>query len=410
MTAALVKRYVSPCACAAASYICRTAHGLPVRAGCVVAGVAVLDSQTGIAYSLSLTLFAYRGAGAVSGSLVSAVSSCRTQLVLKPSDLSCPSQILCDGDSGECDWCRHHGLKCTYDRPLKKRMSSAGGYASTSSFKKRIERLEIALNEAQSRLGSIGEAGAADGSSPDSATAAASATLTQERHGQRDAAGAAVGSDAWSFKNSAQIFSLGRFHLAGHHIGAISSTSCLPVFSPVGQEWVYATTGQVPSFDKLRAVEATWNENAAAAGGNVECSPDSSSAQAAGAGRRVFPTREVVEALFSTYCAAPVYAIFPVIEPPRFKQLIEQTYETGGHPKASMLGRQLARASVLAFSAMATLMMGAIDFPVVAAAEDLDPEALGLMASEYLPYLLQEPGLDQCSTLLTLVSLVLADH
>ncbi|KAH7014422.1 uncharacterized protein B0I36DRAFT_389324 [Microdochium trichocladiopsis] len=310
-------------------------------------------------------------------------------------------KILCDGDEGACDWCRHHGLKCTYDRPLKKRMASAAGYASTSSFKRRIERLEIALNEAQSRLGTIhdggsGGPGLAPNSGPGMQPRHHQQPLDHDDHGHGSRSGS-----AWSFQNSAQIFNLGRFHLAGHHIGAISSTSCLPVFSAVGQEWVYAATGQVPSFDKLRAYEAEWNNRSR---------DDAASSPPAAARRTAFPPRDLVEALFHTYCTSGVYPIFPVVDPVRFQQMIEYTYEPVG-PTRCRLAREIARASVLAFAAMATLMNDSVDFPLVPGTENLDAEAFGLMASDYLPYLLQEPGVDQCSTLLSLTTFhVLSGH
>ncbi|KAJ1323632.1 proline utilization trans-activator [Microdochium nivale] len=292
-------------------------------------------------------------------------------------DSCCRKKILCDGDGGECDWCRHHGLRCTYERPLKKRMASAAGYASTSSFKKRIERLEVALHEAQSKLGDIGDSRDGLGPSPTS-----SADAPPRQHSST--------ASAWSFSNSTQIFNLGRFHLAGHHIGAISSSSCLPVFSPVGQQWVYAATGQMPSFDKLRAYEAKWSSVEGASAGS-RTSMDAAAH---------FPSREMVETLSRTYVSSPVYAVFPVIDPYQFQAMIKQTYDHD--PNAPRPGTEIARAAVLAFTALAVLMTGSVDMPFVPGTEDVDTEALALRASDYLPYLLQEPGVSQCSTLLTL--------
>ncbi|KXJ87964.1 hypothetical protein Micbo1qcDRAFT_20337 [Microdochium bolleyi] len=260
-------------------------------------------------------------------------------------------------------------------------MASAAAYATTSSFKKRIERLEVALNEAQNKLGDIR---GSTSTSPDGGQSLSPAASADTRTPRTSTA------SAWSFRNSAQIFNLGRFHLAGHHIGAISSTSCLPVFSPVGQNWVHAATGEIPSFDKLRAYEAEWS-------GAKNVSPASRIAPRPSS---AFPARDMVEALYNTYCTAAVYMVFPVIEPLRFHKLVEQTYQDD--PDTPRPGTELARAAVLAFSAMSILMTGAVDMPVVPGTEDVDTETLGLRASDYLPFLLQEPGVDQCSTLLTL--------
>jgi hypothetical protein len=186
-----------------------------------------------------------------------------------------------------------------------------------------------------------------------------------------------------------ELFHLGRFYLAGHHIGGISSSNCMPFFSEEGYNWIRARTGEEPLFTNLRIQQERWQDEA-------QRNPPSSIVPSAS--DTVLPDRALVEALASKYCTSHAYAVFPVIDPVLFQKTIEQVYEpTPSHSRVTI---EAARTSIIAFIALVSIFSVEFDMEV-----NYDSQLYTDIVTCSSLYLFGEPSVSSCQTLVMLVSL-----
>ncbi|KAK6821131.1 fungal-specific transcription factor domain-containing protein [Apiospora arundinis] len=126
----------------------------------------------------------------------------------KPKRRSCDAchqrKIHCDSISAsQCDWCKHQGLLCTFNRPFGRRKRSG----------------IIPMSRAQQDL---------DSSIPGLAE---------------------IGLIEFPINREIQTMpylGLGGFYFNGVHLGGISSNQGIPFFSGQGEEWIYAHAGSKP--------------------------------------------------------------------------------------------------------------------------------------------------------------------
>ncbi|KAI9151535.1 ABC-transporter-regulating transcription factor [Paramyrothecium foliicola] len=307
-------------------------------------------------------------------------------------DLCYKKKIQCDGDGTQCDWCTHHDLVCTYNRPSKKRTASATG-TSDQSLSKRIERLELILNAAKqlghAQEGDPGHKPSADVTQKlDRLLRISEAPETHESTPGHDPAGdEGLLDDAG---NDFQVFHLGKFYLAGYHIGGIGSRNCLPSFSPAGYDWIYSKTGEEPRFDKLRRLEESWGKQFLRSR-----NPSPGVGAAPGPADNVMPSRILIEDLVSKFFVSDAFQSFPVIERKLFQQVIETVYSPAN--AIVRMKAEVARAALFALLALASLM---------ADPHSLQPasntQIYFNLALKSLTLLIAEPGVVQCGTLVCL--------
>ncbi|KAF3764090.1 hypothetical protein M406DRAFT_346418 [Cryphonectria parasitica EP155] len=237
-------------------------------------------------------------------------------------------KIHCDGANPHCNWCSHHGIACTYARPLKLRKPRA-------SNRKRSSRNQSA--HGGSFAGSTSshiDPPSSSASSPDPSAAA----------------------------------SFGKLHFAGYQLGDINSFQGIPLFSSDGRRWIQERTGSKPAFPSL--VAPLW-QNEQHIANQVAIAPISGLA---------LPARKVVDAYFQLFKSTTLNLVFPVVHIASFQETIDLAYS---QPQPTESIEVLdAQACVFSFISVIHFFEGSIeDAPV-------DPELCVAKAQQLLPRIL----------------------
>ncbi|KAI4600588.1 hypothetical protein KJ359_000947 [Pestalotiopsis sp. 9143b] len=150
-------------------------------------------------------------------------------------------KIQCDAESPRCNWCSHHNLDCTFNRPTRmKKSAKPRKEPKPEGLSQRIERLEQFLADKVSRLDTRAEP---------TAEAQQSSASGGSSNGQDESPGRLC--DQGSPFADSVIASFGKLHFAGHDLGEISSGNGVPLFSSAGRRWIEARTGQLLTITPL---------------------------------------------------------------------------------------------------------------------------------------------------------------
>ncbi|KAI1491413.1 fungal-specific transcription factor domain-containing protein [Biscogniauxia mediterranea] len=268
-------------------------------------------------------------------------------------------KIKCDGATPRCDWCKHHNLACTFSRPVRLRKGAKSGK--------------------QGHEASHESPGPFD---PQNQTPPLSGPLLL--HDGHDLSNLRTGhalspSPATSSGSSPPPF--GSLHFAGYHLGEVCSYNGMPLFSPNGQRWIQARTGDVPAFPKLTG--APWENKSIQEAflhpvSNLE-----------------LPDRKVTEEYFSMFCTRGLQFVFPVVDPVLFKDTIDDAYEPWEISPSIKIAS--AKACVLSFLSFVSLMEGTLE------SAPIDCDTCAIKAQHLLPQIFLENsiitaqvGLMQC--------------
>ncbi|KAH7303945.1 fungal-specific transcription factor domain-containing protein [Stachybotrys elegans] len=244
-------------------------------------------------------------------------------------------KIHCDinSPSSSCDWCRHQGILCTFDRPFgrrSKRKAASGG------------NLE-------------GTTGSATGSLYGASTATQvvsrltpPSSIDQTRCQNKDLPSQG----------------LGGFYFNGVQIGGISSNQGIPFFSEQGRDWIYAHTSSRPrtlefaQANHVVEVKGTWD----------------------------LPDQTIVAAYLSVFARSTRRVVFPIIDEESFAHTTEKAYNKTLDQENPNVA--CAKACVLAFTCVMAHMDGVLDVPGAVEAEQCAARVNRLM-----PHILTNPSL-----------------
>ncbi|KAK3988921.1 putative transcription factor [Cladorrhinum sp. PSN332] len=327
-------------------------------------------------------------------------------------------KIQCDGAQPSCDWCKHHGLECTFDREVRTKKKattrgspSTGGpddnttSSSSGNLTHRLQRIEKLLSTHH-----IHNDRSQAGSPADDNTPSPTASLVGHAPSHQASASPAgavspppvdllslvnVNTPALSppsdqtpgNPNPAESSCFGKLHFAGYHLGDISSYNGVPHFSDSGRQWIRSRTGADPTFPPV------WKDAGIHHYTQLRMPPLlSSGATQQAASEPSLPDKYVAEEYLSFFAASHFRLVFPIIDCCLFRQTIDTAYGAPGNELVN------AKACVFAFLSVVTLF----ENDKRPTAPPVDGDAMAARAEYLLPLVLQEFNINSLQTVLML--------
>ncbi|KAI0120592.1 fungal-specific transcription factor [Xylariales sp. AK1849] len=283
-------------------------------------------------------------------------------------------KIHCDEGEPQCNWCTHHGLACTFNRPTRaKKVAKARKDGDKKGISERIERLEQILGQNGTQK---------DDHLPESSTASLGVPSPNRRPDRLDSTDPdRVEPPGPNPYFHSPIASFGKLHFAGYHLGEISSYNGIPMFSSNGQTWIQTRTGQTPTFPELGVTP--WH--------NKQHAYEASLSQVLDL---ELPDRKITEQYFSIYCTSPMRFIFPFVDTVLFKHTIDVAYDVWHGPFSTEPAS--AKACVLSFLSLTCLMEGKLD------TTPIDSDTCAAKAQYIFPQLLLDTNVTGLQTVLML--------
>ncbi|KAL0937299.1 fungal specific transcription factor [Colletotrichum truncatum] len=296
-------------------------------------------------------------------------------------------KIQCDGAVPQCNWCKHHGMACTFNRATKvKKRVAAARAGSEKDLVERLNRIEQALEAARRNQGSQdpGNEGRDPSMSPSSSSAPMSSVGPEPMaaDGTPEATQArALEPPAW-----ASGATVGKMHFAGYYLGDISSHNGVPFFSSDGQEWIRSRTGEDASIQTLFALGPLWQTQHPV--------PIHLGAYLHSNSGRELPDRTVVEEYLALFRASHFGLFFPLIDHTLFLETIELAFQPSETPSLETI---TAKACVFAFFAVLSLFQ--VQWK---STPEIDGEACAGAAQNLIPIILQETNITGLETVFML--------
>ncbi|KAL2270586.1 hypothetical protein VTJ83DRAFT_2770 [Remersonia thermophila] len=366
-------------------------------------------------------------------------------------------KIQCDAATPRCDWCRHHDLPCTFNRPIstrrrgKAKKTLLAAAEREAQLRAQAEAQAQAQAQEQAQAQAPGQAHQAQSPQPPAQPSQApqapvqgqdpevlSPSLTLDSLSSpspilnwnapftpSSSADTATSTSATSYgspESSSLVTSpgllsdhfmgspmraespapppqgpiFGRLHFAGRHLGDISLHNGIPFLSAEGQRWIAARTGEAAPLQGLCAA-APSNRSRHGVHPAFLCASMSHLGTAMD-----LPDRRVVEECLELFSSNPYKRIWPAVDAVLFRRTIDAAYdERAGRCSIDATG---ARACIFAFMALLALHhMYPKSMPT------LDSEDCAVQAQYLLPQVLHETSLDGLQTcfLLSLYHLLL---
>ncbi|ETS78790.1 hypothetical protein PFICI_08643 [Pestalotiopsis fici W106-1] len=272
-------------------------------------------------------------------------------------------KIQCDAESPKCNWCSHHSLDCTFNRPTRvKKTAKSKKEPRPEGLSQRIERLEQFLANKITQQ--------QDDRPEPAAESQQSASCGSSSNSQVDSPGR-LGDQAFSCPDSA-IGSFGKLHFAGYHLGEISLGNGVPLFSSGGRRWIESQTGQSLGFAQLDL--PLWHNH------------DRDHDAFASPSDTELPDLKVTEEYYNFFCNGHIRYVFPIVDTELFKQTIAAAYEPPGRGPRYQHAR--AKACVLSFLSIISFMEPSANVTPV------DCNACALKAQYLLPQVMVDTSLD----------------
>ncbi|KAK4180684.1 putative transcription factor [Triangularia setosa] len=278
-------------------------------------------------------------------------------------------KIQCEPAHPSCDWCKHHGLECTFDREIRprkrgvsKKLSSTrlnrpSPHAPEETLTHKLQRLEALFTDSLTT-----PRGARTPSGGMSAPLLASTNAFSPSQSP-DLEGQPIPS---SISSSRSCF--GKLHFAGYHLGEVSSYNGVPHFSATGREWIRSRSGQVPIFP------AVWDDDEVDHGapqlGKEDVLPPIDEPS--------LPDRAVTDRYLVFFGTSHFRLVFPVLDTVLFQEIIDTAYGLGTSAPHELV---VAKTCTFAFLCMVTLFVGS-ESPVV---PPVDGDVMAAKAQHLLP-------------------------
>ncbi|KAG9253563.1 uncharacterized protein F5Z01DRAFT_623805 [Emericellopsis atlantica] len=248
-------------------------------------------------------------------------------------------KILCDtprvGDP--CNWCQHHNLVCTYDRPSLPH-SSKTKKKGALDVAKRLELLEARLAQVHGLHQHTSRRG------PFHGTPASSARIKKPTAFERSPRASPFGTSSESASPASSSLDPinPREHLYFHnpYLLTLCSPTGLPVFTEACIKWIQAATGECPRFEELGDQETIF-------------SPEPPSQQQdTAAGECLLPEPWVLNSLVENFLSSDFGRSFPFVDSLLFEETARLAYEASDQSDSpAHLG---ARACALTICAIAS--------------------------------------------------------
>ncbi|XP_014558859.1 hypothetical protein COCVIDRAFT_35910 [Bipolaris victoriae FI3] len=259
------------------------------------------------------------------------IESQKRKRITKACDVCYNKKIKCDGATPQCEWCAHRGLQCSYERKIVRKRRSNKQHRS--QLLDRVDRLERLLAKTlQEKTGASLPREPSSGPS-ESAT---DTSLTRENDFNNEARDI-------STPSSIEQPALGSLHFAGWRLGSFNSSSGIPVFSELGEQWIRSRTGQDASLERITALRQSWH--------NIAHSDWGSSVDVANVHLPIdMPDRQVVEKCLTLFRESFLCRVFPVVDPVRLQTAISAVYSsTSSDPVGDISNAQACIFGFLAF-------------------------------------------------------------
>ncbi|KAK1994113.1 fungal-specific transcription factor domain-containing protein [Colletotrichum falcatum] len=292
-------------------------------------------------------------------------------------------KIQCDGAVPQCNWCKHHGMACTFHRAtkVKKRVATARA-GSEKDLVARLDRIEQALQAARRNQGA-GEG--RDASTSPTSSSAAPLSVGSDPPANNGTSETTRGR-AYDTPVRASGATAGKLHFAGFYLGDISSYNGIPFFSQDGQNWIRSRAGEDASFQTLFAMGPLWHIH----------HPDpvflNFSQQNSSEG---LPDRPVVDECLARFQASNFGLSFPLIDYVLFLDTIDLAYQP---PQGALtLEVVTAKACVFAFFAVASLFQSEWK-----SMPEIDGQACAGAAQNLMPVIMQDTNINTLQTVFML--------
>ncbi|EUC46996.1 hypothetical protein COCMIDRAFT_91352 [Bipolaris oryzae ATCC 44560] len=252
--------------------------------------------------------------------------------ITKACDVCYNKKIKCDGATPQCEWCAHRGLQCSYERKIVRKRRSNRQHRS--QLLDRVDRLERLLAKTLEE-----QAGASQPREPSSAPSESATDTSLPREDDFNNEARDI-----STPSSIEQPALGSLHFAGWRLGSFNSSSGIPVFSELGEQWIRSRTGQDASLERITALRQSWN--------NITRSDWGSSVDVSNVHLPIaMPDRQVVEKCLALFRKSFLCCVFPLVDPIRFQTAISVAYSsTSGDPFGNVHNAQACVFAFLAFA------------------------------------------------------------
>ncbi|KAK4251298.1 hypothetical protein C7999DRAFT_37639 [Corynascus novoguineensis] len=325
-------------------------------------------------------------------------------------------KIQCDAASPRCDWCRHHDLPCTFNRPISTRRRGKAKKVPGDAHANTVAQVEPEMQEAATRRSEEMElepapapvsvsmplpvpvptlpfenipspprsvsdrpldinwtapftpssTGPSTFGTPDSTSLATSPSYQLSEHFAESPIRPA------SPVGSVQGPVFGKLHFAGRHLGDISLHNGIPFLSAEGQKWIASRTGESAPLRSL-SVQAPAPRTRHGVHSAFLC-PNTVHL---GTGMEL-PERRVIEECLDIFSATPFKRIWPAVDAVLFQRTIDAAYSEGAG--RCSIEAVTARACIFSFlSLMALHHMYPTSMP------SLDSEECAVQAQHLLP-------------------------
>ncbi|KAK0668757.1 putative transcription factor [Cercophora samala] len=280
-------------------------------------------------------------------------------------------KIQCEPAHPSCDWCKHHGLECTFDReirprkrgvskkPSSTRLNRPSPQAPEETLTHKLQRLEALFTDSLAAQNRVEPPSGGGGMSVPVSASTNACSPSQDLEDQ-PMLSSASGSARPCF---------GKLHFAGYHLGEISSYSGVPHFSATGREWIRSRSGQVPVFPVVWDDEEV--DHLAPPLGKEDVLPHVDKPPS-------LPDRAVADQYLAFFSDSHFRLVFPVLDTVPFQQVIDTAYGLGDPAPHELV---VAKTCVFAFLCMVTLFVGP-ESPVV---PPVDGDVMAAKAQHLLP-------------------------
>ncbi|KAK4041310.1 hypothetical protein C8A01DRAFT_14896 [Parachaetomium inaequale] len=256
-------------------------------------------------------------------------------------------KIQCDAASPRCDWCRHHDLPCTFNRPISTRRRGKAKKCVNEPRMPRPAPEEAVEVQEPVRAFDL----PSPPTLPEPMNWSAPFTPSTDTYGTPESL---VTSPSYQLSEhfadspiraeSPQGPVFGKLHFAGRHLGDISLHNGIPFLSAEGQKWIASRTGESAPLAALSAAPQRTRHGVHPA---FLCANT-----VLNAGMEL-PERRVIEECLELFAANPFKRIWPVIDAVLFQRTIEAAYdERAGRCSLEPVA---ARACIFAFLALLSL-------------------------------------------------------
>ncbi|QLI71309.1 Mitogen-activated protein kinase kinase kinase 2 [Metarhizium brunneum] len=288
-------------------------------------------------------------------------------------------EIKCDSADvpDQCDWCRHHNLRCTFGRTRpRKGLKIHVTTVQDGPAGRRVSTQKSPFHETRPREPrTTSKHEAVDARSRQTAA-------PSHPHGTRTSE-AALAMPLTSLDETPlrQIF------FGGRNFGAIDSQNGIPHFTLQCHQWILSRTGQWPRFHDLDIHDPGYDEN------TTECSSAPvMSAPLNQNDKAVLPDQHILAFLLRTFMDSELSLIFPLVDSVLIEETARMAYAVNSHEYIS------ARACMFAF-----LSMVGTRFPDIKAASEINSDACAAEAQLALSELLHHASITNLQTMIMLL-------